>query len=85
MKLNALFVVTLGMLLLAMVGVVIVKMTGLSPVYSAICILLIFILSLGMVFIRMAVTRKAKAKGAKKRREKLLPMFYKKKKRKKPK
>jgi hypothetical protein len=69
----------LGALLFSVIGLLLVKAVGVSFIHFA--GFLLFLATSSMIFIiaRMVRTGRIRAKGAKKRRKRLLPMVYKKK------
>jgi hypothetical protein len=69
----------LGVLLFSTVGLLMVKMLGVSFIHFAGFVLFLSTAALVSVTARMVTTGKIRAKGAKKRRKRLLPMVYKKK------
>ena len=82
MRVNKVYLVALGTLLMATLVVLLMKLSKASPIVTAIGILLVAVLGLFILTRQMSTSEKAAARGAKKRRKKLLPMFYKKKKKK---
>lgn len=68
----------LGVLLFSAVGLLLVKAVGISFIHFADFLLFLFTAAMLFITVRMVTTGKIRAKGAKKRRKRLLPMVYKK-------
>ena len=69
-------VVSLGASVLLVVGLMITKVLTVSPVYFGTSLLLTATVWMLAVICRMVATGRVKARGAKKRRQQLLPLFY---------
>ncbi|MBC7921025.1 MAG: hypothetical protein H7Z75_08015 [Ferruginibacter sp.] len=68
--------VALGASALLVVGLMLTKVLTISPVYYGNGLLLAATVWMLAVIYRMVVTGRVKAKGAKRRRRELLPLFY---------
>jgi hypothetical protein len=71
--------IALGVLLFSGVCSLLVKAVGISFIHFAGFLLFLFTAAMLTTIVRMVSTGKIRAKGAKKRRKRLLPMVYKKK------
>jgi hypothetical protein len=68
----------LGVLLFSAAGLLLVKAVGISFIHFAGFLLFLFTAAMLSIIVCMVTTGKIRAKGAKKRRKRLLPMVYKK-------